>query len=214
MSVKPGQILHRRPRRDRRRRRGPVLGRRGRRRRRRRSRPRADRRRPPTRSGFPFAYSPEKEKLLAPLIREFNREGRRQAFVEGEVVASGEAESKIADGRLEPVTWSPASSLWGRLLNFDADRPLAARGQPLDRAHAARDRHVGAVRPRARLAARADRLRAGHAPGALQPGLRRVRPAPSSGSFKLRAHQPRLLHLGARPRWWPSTTRPPARRRD
>jgi Ca-activated chloride channel homolog len=78
---------------------------------------------------LPFAYSPEKEKLLEPLIREFNREDG-EAFVEGEVVASGEAESKIADGRLEPVIWSPASSLWGRLLNFDADRPLAADDNP------------------------------------------------------------------------------------
>jgi Ca-activated chloride channel family protein len=72
----------------------------------------------------PFAYSPEKEKLLEPLIDRFN-ESRDDVFVEGEVISSGEAESKIAAGRLEPVAWSPASSLWGRLLNFDADRPLA-----------------------------------------------------------------------------------------
>jgi Ca-activated chloride channel homolog len=76
-----------------------------------------------------FAYSPEKEKLLKPLIERFNSENE-QAFVEGEVVSSGEAESKIADGRLEPVVWSPASSLWGRLLNFDADRPLAPEENP------------------------------------------------------------------------------------
>ena len=83
---------------------------------------------------IPFAYSPEKEKLLKPLIERFNSErtevGGKAVFVEGEVVASGEAESKIARGRLEPVAWSPASSLWGRLLNFDADRPLAARENP------------------------------------------------------------------------------------
>ena len=82
----------------------------------------------------PFAYSPEKEKLLKPLIERFNSEretvGGKAVFVEGEVVASGEAESKIARGRLEPVAWSPASSLWGRLLNFDADRPLAAEDNP------------------------------------------------------------------------------------
>src|SRR5215207_5034636 len=76
-----------------------------------------------------FAYSPEKEKLLKPLIREFNEQDGK-AFVEGEVVASGEAETQIADGRLEPVMWSPASSLWGRLLNFDADRPLAPDENP------------------------------------------------------------------------------------
>ena len=78
-----------------------------------------------------FAYSPEKEKLLVPLIKRFNERGEEAAgkkvFVEGDVVASGEAESKIARGRLETVAWSPASSLWGRLLNFDADRPYAPR---------------------------------------------------------------------------------------
>jgi Ca-activated chloride channel homolog len=76
-----------------------------------------------------FAFSPEKEKLLAPLIREFNEQDGR-AFVEGEVVSSGDAQTRIADGRLEPVVWSPASSLWGRLLNFDADRPLAPDESP------------------------------------------------------------------------------------
>ena len=77
----------------------------------------------------PFAYSPEKEKLLAPLIREFNQEDGK-AFVVGEVVSSGEAQTKIAEGRLEPVIWSPASSLWGRLLNFEADRPYAPDENP------------------------------------------------------------------------------------
>jgi Ca-activated chloride channel family protein len=81
-----------------------------------------------------FAYSPEKEKLLLPLIRRFNAERTRvdgrPVFVEGEVVASGEAESKLADGRLEVAAWSPASSLWGRLLNFEADRRLVADENP------------------------------------------------------------------------------------
>ena len=76
-----------------------------------------------------FAYSPEKEKLLKPLIDRFNSE-TEDVFVEGQVVSSGDAESKIAGGRLEPVAWSPASSLWGRLLNFDADRPLAQEDNP------------------------------------------------------------------------------------
>src|SRR5918996_539462 len=81
-----------------------------------------------------FAYSPEKEKLLVPLIRRFNDErrevGGQAVFVQGEVASSGDAESKIARGRLEPVVWSPASSLWGRLLNFEADRPLAPDESP------------------------------------------------------------------------------------
>jgi Ca-activated chloride channel family protein len=79
-------------------------------------------------------YSPEKEKLLAPLIDRFNRSGAaiggKRVFVEGRVVSSGEAEEKIAAGRLKPVVWSPASSLWGRLLNFDADRAYVGRRNP------------------------------------------------------------------------------------
>jgi Ca-activated chloride channel homolog len=81
-----------------------------------------------------FAYSPEKEKLLAPLIKRFNSErvevGGRPVFVEGSVVSSGEAQSDIADGDLQPVAWSPASSLWGRLLNFEADQELAPDESP------------------------------------------------------------------------------------
>jgi Ca-activated chloride channel homolog len=81
-----------------------------------------------------FAYSPEKEKLLKPLIQRFNdrraKVGGKPVFVEGSNVSSGEAESKIANGRLQPVAWSPASSLWGRLLNFDADRPYSPAKNP------------------------------------------------------------------------------------
>ena len=52
-------------------------------------------------------------------------------FVEGEVVSVGRGRRrKIASGRLKPVAWSPASSLWGRLLNFEADRPLAPEENP------------------------------------------------------------------------------------
>ena len=83
---------------------------------------------------IPFVLSPEKEKLLEPLIREFNEKreevGGRSVFVEGEVAASGDAESRIARGRLEPVAWSPASSLWGRLLDYESDRPLAPADNP------------------------------------------------------------------------------------
>ena len=75
-----------------------------------------------------FVYSPEKEQLLKPLIERFNKEG--EVFVEATIMSSGEAEQRIAAGRLEPVAWSPASSLWGRQLNFDADRPLAPEDSP------------------------------------------------------------------------------------
>jgi len=81
-----------------------------------------------------FAYSPEKELLLKPLIASFNARGERvagrRAFVRGDVVSSGEAEDKIARGRLRPVAWSPASSLWGRLLNFEADQPYVPDDNP------------------------------------------------------------------------------------
>jgi Ca-activated chloride channel homolog len=81
-----------------------------------------------------FAYSPEKEPLLAPLVDEFNRSGAtvdgKRVFVRAEIVSSGDAQRRIADGRLKPAAWSPASSLWGRLLNFEADRALALDESP------------------------------------------------------------------------------------
>jgi Ca-activated chloride channel homolog len=81
-----------------------------------------------------FPYSPEKERLLAPLVERFNAEkhtsGGRPVFVEPSVVASGEVQTRIANGTLRPVMWSPASSFWGRLLNHEADRPLVPDENP------------------------------------------------------------------------------------
>jgi Ca-activated chloride channel family protein len=81
-----------------------------------------------------FAYSPEKEKLLVPLIKAFNRKGEevdgRQVVVAGINASSGDAEARIAKGTFKPVAWSPASSLWGRLVNFEADQPLTADEAP------------------------------------------------------------------------------------
>lgn len=81
-----------------------------------------------------FAYSPEKEDLLVPLIEDFNageaEVGGAPVFVSGEALASGEAEQKIEAGRLKPVAWSPSSSLWGRLLNYEADRQLTPDDPP------------------------------------------------------------------------------------
>jgi Ca-activated chloride channel family protein len=81
-----------------------------------------------------FAYSPEKEKLLVPLIKAFNRERTevdgRTVVVQGINASSGDAQSRIAKGTFKPVAWSPASSLWGRLLNFEADRPFTAAEAP------------------------------------------------------------------------------------
>jgi Ca-activated chloride channel family protein len=81
-----------------------------------------------------LAYSPEKELLLAPLIKRFNAEhhtsGGHTVVVVPEIVSSGDAETRIAQGKLRPVLWSPASSFWGRLLNYESDRRLVADENP------------------------------------------------------------------------------------
>ncbi|HVF76807.1 MAG TPA: VWA domain-containing protein [Solirubrobacteraceae bacterium] len=81
-----------------------------------------------------FAYSPEKEKLLVPLVQQFNASGAevdgKKVFVKASNVSSGDAQTKIASGRLKLTAWSPASSLWGKLLNFDADQPYAPETNP------------------------------------------------------------------------------------
>ncbi|MEJ7892415.1 MAG: VWA domain-containing protein [Solirubrobacteraceae bacterium] len=81
-----------------------------------------------------FAYSPEKEELLLPLVEEFNASGAeaggKRVFVEAVNRSSGEVEAEIAEGDYEPVAWSPSSSLWGRLLNYEADRALAPEESP------------------------------------------------------------------------------------
>ena len=81
-----------------------------------------------------LAVSPEKELALKPLIERYNaskpKVGSKVVFVEGRTVASGAAESKIVAGTLKPTVWSPASSMWGRLLNFETDQPLTADENP------------------------------------------------------------------------------------
>jgi Ca-activated chloride channel family protein len=81
-----------------------------------------------------FAYSPEKEQLLAPLLDEFNTSGAEvdgaPVRVRGEVVSSGQSADKISSGALKPALWSPASSLWGRLVNQRTDSALAPDESP------------------------------------------------------------------------------------
>ena len=81
-----------------------------------------------------FAYSPEKEDLLADLLPRFNAEqvrvDGRPVFVQAVNRTSGETESTVAAGRFRPDLWSPASSFWGRLLDFEVDRPYVARKNP------------------------------------------------------------------------------------
>jgi Ca-activated chloride channel family protein len=76
-----------------------------------------------------FLYSPEKEPLIKALVERYNRESHG-VFVNAQIVSSGEAETKIASGKLKPDAWSPASSLWGRLLNHEADQPWVPKDNP------------------------------------------------------------------------------------
>lgn len=81
-----------------------------------------------------IAYSPEKAELLKAAIADYNAteptiDGRR-VVVRGRSVSSGDAQLDIAAGTLRPTVWSPASSMWGRLLNFEADREYVADENP------------------------------------------------------------------------------------
>src|SRR3954452_1188789 len=81
-----------------------------------------------------LVYSPEKEKLLVPLIRKFNDQKKqvdgKQLFVEGKIVSSGDAEKQIVKGQLQPTVWSPSSSFWGRLVNLNSDAGYIANDNP------------------------------------------------------------------------------------
>src|SRR3954469_15934000 len=81
-----------------------------------------------------LVYSPEKEKLLVPLIRKFNDQKKqvdgKQLFVEGKIVSSGDAEKQIVKGQLKPTVWSPSSSFWGRLVNLNSDAGYIANDNP------------------------------------------------------------------------------------
>jgi Ca-activated chloride channel family protein len=81
-----------------------------------------------------FVFSPEKADLLRPLVARYNAERHRAGTatvqIDPRVVSSGQATDDIVAGRLKPVIWSPASSLWGRLLNYGADRRYAAARNP------------------------------------------------------------------------------------
>ena len=81
-----------------------------------------------------FGYSPNQEDLVAPLIRRFNRErhrvGGRVLRIDGEAISSGDAEAQIAKRVYKPALWSPASSLWGRLLDYQVDGRWVADDNP------------------------------------------------------------------------------------
>jgi|SRR5215218_162030 len=81
-----------------------------------------------------FVHSPEKAAMLEPLIARYNAERHRAGGATVQIVgrnlSSGQATDDIGAGRLKPALWSPASSLWGRLLNYTADRRYAPERSP------------------------------------------------------------------------------------
>jgi Ca-activated chloride channel family protein len=84
-----------------------------------------------------MASSSEKEPFIKPLAAQFNAAkhtlpgSNRPIYVTATVVDSGVARSQIADGSLKPTVWSPSSSLWKPVLNFEADRELAGESDPI-----------------------------------------------------------------------------------
>jgi Ca-activated chloride channel family protein len=84
-----------------------------------------------------MAYSSEKQPFIQPLAAQFNAAkhtlpgSNRPIYVTATVVDSGVARSQIADGSLKPTIWSPSSSLWKPVLNFEADKELAGESDPI-----------------------------------------------------------------------------------
>ena len=68
-----------------------------------------------------YIYSTDAEDLLVPLIDRYNdethRRGGREIRIVGIALTSGEAEAALAGGNERAELWTPASSLWGELLN-------------------------------------------------------------------------------------------------
>lgn len=81
-----------------------------------------------------YAYSSNLEEMMDTLLPRFNEEahraGGRQIFVQGVSDESGDVQRSILAGELKPHAWSPASSLWGRLLNYEADRQYVPDENP------------------------------------------------------------------------------------
>jgi Ca-activated chloride channel family protein len=80
----------------------------------------------PTPVRISFVSSPEKENLMRPLVSRFNDAGVKldghPVKVDLRIGNSGDVETAIAEGQMEPDVWSPASSLWARLLDEDSSQ--------------------------------------------------------------------------------------------
>lgn len=81
-----------------------------------------------------YLYSPDAEDLLVPLINRFNGEQHqsngREIRIDGVSVSSGQAEAALSDHREQAVLWTPASSLWGGLLNHSVSDDWVAADNP------------------------------------------------------------------------------------
>ena len=83
-----------------------------------------------------IVYSPEKEKMLLPLVAKFNGEKHevdgKQLFVDAKNVSSGDAKTQIVKGQLKPDRLVAGVVLLGRLANLETDSGLGGRRQPVD----------------------------------------------------------------------------------
>jgi Ca-activated chloride channel family protein len=81
-----------------------------------------------------YLYSPDAKDLLVPLINRFNGEvhpsGGREIRIDGFSFNSGQAEAALADRREQAVLWTPASSLWGGLLNHSVSDDWVSADNP------------------------------------------------------------------------------------
>jgi Ca-activated chloride channel family protein len=81
-----------------------------------------------------YLYSTDAEELVVPLIERFNREshrlGGREVRIDGFKMNSGEAEAALAAGDERAHLWTPASSLWGRLLNHSVSEEWVPAEKP------------------------------------------------------------------------------------
>jgi Ca-activated chloride channel family protein len=88
-----------------------------------------------------FAYSSEKQPWIDPLAARFNSEkhtlpgDNRPIYITAQVWDSGTAEHDIATKTFQPTVWSPSTSLWKSVLNYEADTELGGSnpgdGDPL-----------------------------------------------------------------------------------
>jgi Ca-activated chloride channel family protein len=82
-----------------------------------------------------YLYSPDAENLLVPLIKRYNLErhelGGRAIRIDGTDMTSGQAEAGLAAGDEQAALWTPASSIWGTLLNHNVSDEWVSTDKPV-----------------------------------------------------------------------------------